>query len=96
MNDSRLLRWLMAHPVATLLGMTLSFLLFGALSLDLARLLLANSRFLAEHGWDAVRDAALLQLAELLAKALLAMLGWVGLKLGEFALVQRLARGPAA
>jgi hypothetical protein len=99
-GDSKLFVWLLRHPWLCGLLMALSFLLFAGLSIDLARLLWANASFLAAHGWLAVQDAALFQLAELLVKALAAMLGYTGFKLCEHALVSRLAhhtrRAPAA
>ena len=58
MSDRRspLAAWLLRHPGATLALMTLAFLVSGALSVDLVRLLHANLGFLAEHGWQAARD----------------------------------------
>ena len=83
--------WLQAHHLACLTLMTLAFLVSGALSVDLVRLLHANLGFLAEHGWLAVRDEGLWQLLGLLLRALLATLGYLLFKLCEHALVHRLS-----
>ncbi len=90
-GDSALFHWLLHHPWCCGLLMSFSFLVFGGLSLDLARLLWANASFLALHGWQAVQDAALQQLAELLLKVFVAMAAYTGFKLCEHALVDRFA-----
>lgn len=89
-RPSPLAAWLLRHPGATLALMTLAFLVSGALSVDLVRLLHANLGFLAEHGWQAARDDGLWQLGGLLLRGLGATLGWLGFKLCEQALLLRL------
>ncbi len=84
--------WLQRHPGSTLALMTLAFLVSGALSIDLVRLLHANLGFLSEHGWQAVQDEGLWQLVGLLARAGGATLGWLFFKLCEQLLLQRLMR----
>jgi len=88
-SPTALFAWLQRHPVGAFLLMTAAFLFSGALTLDMARVLSANLGFLADHGWQAVMDAALWQLFGLLAKALVATAGYVVFKLCEAALVQR-------
>lgn len=90
-QHSRLQRWLMRHRIACFVLLTLSFVVFGALSLDLARLLTADSQLLWEHGWMAVMDGALQQLAELSLKAMAACAAWLLFKLCEWVLVQALS-----
>lgn len=90
--SSQCLPWLQRHPLITLMLMTLAFLLSGALSVDLVRLLHANLGFLAEHGWQAVQDEGLWQLGGLLLRAFGATLGWLLFKLCETLLLQRLMR----
>ncbi len=82
--------WLQRHPLCTFGALTLSFLLFGGLTLDLARVFAANVAFLAEHGWQAVLDQALWQLLTLIFKAMLAMLAYLVFKLCETVLIGRL------
>lgn len=90
-QDSRLFLWLLAHPVLSFLAMTAGFLLFGAVTLDLARVLAQNLRFLSEHGWDAVREAGLWQFAGLCLQAMAGVFGYLVFKFNEYVLVQRLA-----
>ncbi|WP_374438613.1 hypothetical protein [Inhella sp.] len=91
-TESRLFLWLLAHPLLSFLAMTLGFLLFAGVTLDLARVLLQNLRFLSEHGWDAVREAGLWQFAGLCLQAMLGLLGYLVFKFNEYVLVQWLAR----
>ena len=71
--ESPLFRWLFAHPVVSFLALTAGFLVFAGITLDLARVLLQNLRFLSAHGWDAVRDAGLWQLLGLCLQAMLGL-----------------------
>jgi hypothetical protein len=73
--------------------MTLAFLLFGLLSLDLVRLVSANASLLAVVGWMGWWDGGPRQLLELLLNALLAMAAYLVFKLCEQVLVQRLSQG---
>ena len=49
----------------TFIVLGISFLAFGASTLNLGLQLMANLRLLGEHGWRAVGDGALQQLFEL-------------------------------
>ncbi|MDT9000739.1 hypothetical protein RQP53_15795 [Paucibacter sp. APW11] len=91
-SPSPLYRWLGAHPLACFVLTTLSFVLFGGLSLDLARLVTANSSLLLAHGWQAMIDGGLQQLLELWGKAFVAIAAYLVFKLGEQRLVQRMSR----
>lgn len=84
--------WLPRHPWFSLLLLTLSFIVFGALSLDLARLFTANGALIWAHGWQGLVDGGAQQLFELLLKSLLAMLAYLCFKCCEQLLLQRLLR----
>ena len=90
-HHSRLYRWLSTHEFACFLLMTLAFVVFGLLSLDLVRLVSANAGFLLRAGWDGVLDGGLLQLLELGLTALAAIGAYLVFKLCEHVLVHRLA-----
>ena len=79
-------RWWLAF-----LLMGLSFVLFGWLSLNLLHTLGANLTFLADYGFDAVRDGGLRQLAEMLVTGYLAAACYVFFKFCEKVLVEWLA-----
>ena len=59
----------------TFIVLGLSFFAFGAGTVNLGLLLMANSRLLAEYGWQAVMDGALRQLIELLLTGYLSIAG---------------------
>lgn len=84
--------WLSRHSVFCFVLLTLSFIVFGALSLDLIRLFGANASFLLAHGWAAVLEGGVRQLFELVLSATLAMAAYLLFKLCEHALVHRLMR----
>ncbi len=52
----------------------------------------ANLRFLRQFGWVAVMESGLIQLAEIIACAIAALLCDIGFKLCEAELVQRYRR----
>ena len=70
-------RWL------TFVVLGLSFFLFGAGTLNLGLLFMANAHFLAAQGWRAVMDGALSQLAELIVTGYLSMAAYVVFKTCE-------------
>jgi uncharacterized protein involved in exopolysaccharide biosynthesis len=86
---SPLFRLLMRRWWLALLVMGLSFVLFGAASVNLLQVLGANLRFLVEHGGRAVQDGALGQLVELIATGYFAAGCYVVFKVCEKALVER-------
>ncbi|HEY1090893.1 MAG TPA: hypothetical protein VGE47_07375 [Burkholderiaceae bacterium] len=86
-------RWLVRHPRLCFVLMTLAFVAFGLLSLDLVRLVAANTHLLSEYGWQAAMDGALWQLLELVLNAFAAVTAWLFFKLCETALLQRLSKG---
>jgi hypothetical protein len=73
------------------LVMGASFFAFGVGSLNLFYLLRANGNLLLDHGWMAVMDGGLRQLAELLASGYLAMTAYVVFKTCEHRLAHWLA-----
>ena len=89
--QSRLYRWLSTHRAACFVLMTLSFLVFGLLSLDLVKLVSANAGFLWRAGWDGLMDGGFAQLLELAASAVAAIASYLVFKLCEHVLVDRLA-----
>ncbi len=76
-------RWVLARPWLTFVVMGLSFLAFGAGTLNLIYLFQANARFIAEQGWRAVMDGALLQLVELVVTGTVSMAAYVVFKTCE-------------
>ena len=90
-HNSPLYQWLLGHRLPCFLLLTLGFVGFGVLSVDLVRLLAANAGFLLAHGWVGLTEGGFAQLLELCAKALLAMVCYLVFKLCEHALIARLA-----
>jgi hypothetical protein len=87
-------RAVLARVWATYLCMGLSFFVFGVGSLNLFYMLRANTDLLWMHGWQAVMDGGLRQLAELLFSGYLAMAAYVVFKACEHQLVHRLCHAP--
>ena len=73
-------RWVLARPWLSFIVMGLSFLAFGAGTLNLIFVFQANARFIAEQGWQAVMDGALLQLLELVVTGAVSMAAYVVFK----------------
>jgi hypothetical protein len=88
---SRLYHLLLQQWWLAFVLMGVFFVLFGLASLNLLHLLGANLTFLADHGWDAVRDGGLWQLAGLVGSGYVAAACYVMFKLCEKVLVERLA-----
>jgi hypothetical protein len=87
-GKGRAFTWLQRHRVWCFVLMTLSFVTFGALTLDLARLVEANLSFLLHHGSDALAEGGLRQLLEIWAGAVVAIAAYLLFKVCEAALVQ--------
>jgi hypothetical protein len=83
--------WLRRHPLVSFLLMTVCFIAFGYLTIDLVRLIGSNAEFIFAYGWEALMSGGLLQLAELSLSALLAMACYIFFKLSEQALLKRLS-----
>ena len=58
-------------------------------TLNLFHTSMANFRFLREFGWVAIMEGGLLQLVEIFANALVALLSYIGFKICEAELVHR-------
>ena len=89
-RDSNTFRRMTRYWPVTFVVMVLSFLVFGALSLNLAQTFLANVQLISTHGTMALADGALLQLFELLTTACLNVACYIVFKTCESALVQRI------
>ncbi len=76
-------RSVLSRPWLTFLVMGLSFLVFGAGTLNLIHLFQANAAFISEQGWQAVMDGALLQLFELVVTGVFSMVAYVVFKTCE-------------
>jgi hypothetical protein len=75
----------------TFLVMGLAFFAFGVGSLNLFYLLQANTALLLEHGWLAVMEGGLRQLAELLATGYVSLAAYTVFKACEYRLAHWLA-----
>lgn len=71
----------------TFVVLGLSFLAFGASTVNTGLLLMANVRVLSHYGWQAVGDGALQQLAELIGSGAAGMAAYVVFKACEHRLV---------
>lgn len=90
-HHTALHHWLGQHRIGCFLLMTLSFVLFGCLSLDLVKLVSANASLLGAHGWQALLDGGLQQLLELWLSACAAIAAYLVFKLCEHVLVHGLS-----
>ncbi|QND84807.1 Uncharacterized protein ChrSV_2581 [Chromobacterium vaccinii] len=92
MSQRGWMTWLHRRPLAAFLLLGLSFLLFGAATVNLALLLQLNLKLWLDVGWQAAMDGALRQLGELLLSGYAAMAAYIVFKCCERALVERLTR----
>jgi hypothetical protein len=76
-----------AAVVLLLAGMLTVVLAYA--TLNLFQVSMANIRFLREFGWIAIEEGGLLQLAQLIFCAIVAMLSYIGFKICEIELVHR-------
>ena len=79
---------MLSRPGVAFGALVVSFLAFGALTLNLVFLLRANLALLAEHGWQAAMDGGAAQLAEIVASAVAGLAAWIVFKTCEHRLVQ--------
>jgi hypothetical protein len=80
-------RVLLSRPGVAFLLLVISFLAFGALTLNLLFVLRANLALLAEHGWQAALDGGALQLVEIGLSGVAGMLAYLVFKSCEYRLV---------
>ena len=90
-ETSRLYGWLVSHAIGCFLLMTLAFVIFGVLSLDLVKVVSANAGYLWMNGWEGLVDGGFRQLLELAINAVCAIGAYLVFKLCEHALLHRLA-----
>ena len=67
----------------TFVVLGVSFFAFGAGTVNLGRLFMANARLLDDYGWQAVRDGGFRQLLELIATGYLSAAAYVVFKTCE-------------
>ena len=87
-------RWVLARRSTTFVVMGLSFLAFGAGSLNLFFVFKANINLLLEHGWMALIDGGFQQLIELLVIGYASIAAYVLFKACEHRLVHWLVEAP--
>jgi hypothetical protein len=87
-------RWVLSRRWATFVVLGLSFLIFGAGSLNIFYLLKANLGLIAQHGWQALMDGAAQQLLEIVITGYVSMLAYVVFKVCEHSLVHGLVHPP--
>lgn len=86
-------RFVLSRLWLTFVVLGLALFAFGAGTLNLGLLLMANTRFIGENGWRAVMDGGLMQLLELIASGYLSMAAYVVFKACEHRLSGWLAHG---
>lgn len=90
-GHTRTYDWLVRHSKSTFVLMSTAFVMFGGLSVNLVSHFFANANYLLTYQWEALIDGGLLQLVELLVKAIVALGSYLLFKLCEHALIERLA-----
>jgi hypothetical protein len=90
-SHTQIYRWLIRHSKSTFVLMSASFVIFGGLSVNLVSHFLANANYLLAYQWSALMDGGLLQLIELLVKAIVSLGAYLLFKLCEHALIERMA-----
>lgn len=90
-SHTPLFAWLVRHAVATWVLMAISFVAFGALSINLVSYAFANADYLLSYGWEAFQDGGLQQLLELWLQIFVAISTYLIFKLCEHALIERIA-----
>lgn len=90
-DHTRLFAWLVRHYVVAFVTMTIMFVIFGVLSVNMVNLIIANAGFIIMHGWDAITAGGFVQLIQLWLMILIANGTYLMFKLCEHALIQHLA-----
>lgn len=90
-KHTRLFDWMVKHRVVTFIAMTVSFVVFGVLSVNLATYVSANATYLITYRWDAIVEGGGRQMIEVWVSALGASGAYLLFKLCETALIQRVA-----
>jgi hypothetical protein len=76
-------RWVLSRLWLTFIVLGVSFFIFGAATVNLGRLFLANSRLLSDYGWQAVMDGAATQSIQLVITGYLGMAAYIVFKTCE-------------
>jgi hypothetical protein len=76
-------RWILTRLWLTFVVLGVSFFVFGAATVNLGRLFLANSRLLSDYGWQAVMDGALRQSIDLVITGYISMAAYIVFKTCE-------------
>jgi hypothetical protein len=84
-------RIVLTRPWLTFVVMGLAFLAFGSVTLDLLHMARANAGFLLDNGAMGLADGGALQLMQLTADGIIAMLAYVVMKTCEHTLSHWLA-----
>ena len=87
----RLYGWLLKNVAVCFAAMTISFVAFGCITIDLVRLIAANTSLVFSYGISALLDGGAQQFVELWFGAVLAMALYLFFKLCEHALVHTFA-----
>lgn len=90
-NRTRLFDWMVGHSKSTFVLMSLSFVAFGVLSLNLISYVAANANYLLTYQWMAFVDGGAQQLLEVWLTTFLALGCYLVFKLCEHALIERIA-----
>lgn len=87
-------RWVLSRLWLTFVVLGLSFLAFGAGTLNLGLLFMANTRLIGEYGWQSIKDGALRQLLELALTGYFSIAAYVVFKTCEHRLSHWLGSEP--
>ena len=90
-NHTPSFHWLVHHPKSCFVFMSISFVAFGALSVNMVAFVLANANYLLTYRMDALLDGGIQQLFELSVQVLAALAFYLIFKLCEHALIERIA-----
>lgn len=90
-SHTHLFSWLVDHGKSTFILMSVSFVAFGVLSVNLVTYVAANADYLLTYRWAALMDGGIEQLIEIWLKAFFALGCYVCFKLCEHALIERIA-----
>ena len=71
--------------------MSVSFVIFGVLSVNLVTYVVANANYLLAYRWAALMDGGIEQVIEIWLNAFLALGSYLSFKLCEHALIERIA-----
>lgn len=95
-HPPRLFRWLRQHVFVCFALMTVSFIAFGCLTIDLVRLIAANTQLFFSYGASALMDGGARQFLELWLGAMIAMALYIFFKLCEHVLLHALSETKAS